>query len=59
VFYLLAWLELLQPSALVLVSFSVGLMSDKILGAILHVPDGVVHRSAIGSEQTQTVQTGK
>ncbi len=59
VFYLLAWLDLLKQPALVLVSFSVGLISDKILGAILRVSGGIVERSAIGSDQSPTVPAGK
>jgi hypothetical protein len=42
VYYLLVWLDLLRQPALVLVSFSVGLISDKILGNILGIASGIV-----------------
>ena len=45
VYYLLIWLKLLQQPALVLVSFSVGLISDKIVGKITGVASGIVGAS--------------
>lgn len=42
VYYLLVWLDLLKQPALVLVSFSVGLISDKIVGRITGVAIGIV-----------------
>lgn len=42
VYYLLVWLDLLRQPALVLVSFSVGLISDKIVGRITGVASGIV-----------------
>ncbi len=42
VYYLLVWLDLLRQPALVLVSFSVGLISDKIVGRILGIATGIV-----------------
>lgn len=42
VYYMLAWLQLLQQASLVIVSFSVGLMSDKIVARILGIAGGIL-----------------
>ena len=52
VFYLLDWLDLRKKALLVLVSFSVGLISDKILSAILSVVEPVL-KSARSSDGTK------
>lgn len=56
VYYLLAWLDLLKQPALVLVSFSVGLISDKIVGRITGVASGIVDASRSASDTGTTAK---
>jgi len=49
VYYLLQWLDMVKVPALVLVSFSVGLISEQILGSILKVSRGIVDQGGDGN----------
>lgn len=42
VYYLLIWLDMVKPAILVMVSFSVGLMSERIIKRILGIAEAVV-----------------